>query len=309
MQDLKEVLSNNQDFLVLGGGSNLLLLHDIQKPVLHINIKGKEIIHETEEAVWVKVKAGENWHEFVLWTLESSYGGIENLALIPGNVGTTPMQNIGAYGVEVKDVIEKVYAIEIATQKESVFANTECEFDYRESIFKKSLKGQYIITAVSFKLTKNKHHIQDSYGAIQQVLSDQSITNPGINDIADAVIHIRQSKMPDPKEIGNSGSFFKNPVVDKIQFERLLEKYPDIPNYPVPKNKKKVKLAAGWLIDRCGLKGYREGAAGVHEKQALVLVNYGKATGKEILILSQKVQKKVFDKFGVQLQPEVNIID
>lgn len=294
---------------MIGGGSNLLLLHNIQKPVFHINIKGKEILYETEEAIWVKVHAGENWHEFVLWALKNGYGGIENLALIPGNVGTAPMQNIGAYGVEVKDVIEEVFAIEIATQKESVFTNADCEFAYRESIFKKALKSQYIITGVSFKLTKKNHQIRDAYGAIKQVLIDRSITNPSITDLAEAVIYIRQTKLPDPKKIGNSGSFFKNPIIDKIQFEKLLEKYPDIPHYPISSDEQKVKLAAGWLIDQCGLKGYRNGDAGVHEKQALVLVNYAKATGNDILKLSQKVQKEVFVKFGIQLQPEVNIID
>lgn len=285
----------------------MLLLNDLQKPVLHVNIKGKEIVHETEEVVFVKVNAGDNWHEFVLWALKNGYGGVENLALIPGNVGTAPIQNIGAYGVEVKEIIEEVFTIEIKTHKEKVFTNADCEFTYRESVFKKALKGQYIITAVSFKLTKKNHRIRDSYGVIQQVLNDRSITDPDIKDIADAVIDIRKTKLPDPKEIGNSGSFFKNPIVNKIQFERLLEEFPDMPNYSV--DNQKVKLAAGWLIDQCGLKGYREGDAGIHEKQALVLVNYGKATGKAILKLSQKVREEVFNKFGIQMQPEVNIID
>ncbi len=296
----------------------MLLLNDIDRLVIHINTKGKKIIKQDENHVWVKVAAGENWHEFVLWCLENNYGGVENLALIPGNVGTSPIQNIGAYGVEVKDVIEKVYAIEIATRKETSFSNTKCKFAYRDSIFKNVQKGKYIITDVSFKLTRKNHDIHDAYGAIQAKLSEKRNKKLCIASIADAVISIRTEKLPDPKEIGNSGSFFKNPIVSKKLFKKIQKEYPNIPNYPTYQkqynseflilNSELVKLAAGWLIDQCGFKGKRYGDAGVHKNQALVLVNYGNATGQDIFKLAQKIQNKVKERFGVALEMEVNII-
>lgn len=284
----------------------MLLVNDIERLVIHLNFKGIEVIKQNDKFVWVTVAGGENWHEFVLWCLKNNYGGIENLALIPGNVGTCPIQNIGAYGVEVKEVIEEVQGIELATGNEITFSNAACKFAYRDSIFKNTQKGQYILTGVTFKLTKTLHDINDSYGAIKNILEEQNIEIPNIQNIADAVIAIRSSKLPDPNKIGNSGSFFKNPIVSMEHFLVLKEKYPNIPNYTAGENR--VKLAAGWLIDQCGLKGKRLGDAGVHKKQALVLVNYGEATGQQILDLAKSIQNEVKVKFGVSLEMEVNII-
>ena len=314
--DFRKVLQEHQDFLIIGGGSNILLLDDIKKPVLHINTKGKSVIGENRKFVFVKVEAGENWHDFVLWCLKKDFGGVENLAKIPGNVGASPIQNIGAYGVELKHVFDEAHTIEIATGETRVFTKSQCNFGYRDSIFKNKHKGKYIITAVVFKLTKVNHSIYDSYGAIQNTLQELNVENPTIQDIADTVIQIRSAKLPDPKEIGNSGSFFKNPKVSKEKFDVLQKEYPDIPSY-IQNNKTdtesvidnaEYKLAAGWLIDQCGLKGKRIGDAGVHENQALVLVNYGNATGKGILALAKIVQQKVKEKFDIELQMEVNLI-
>jgi len=309
IDDLKELLSTEKDFFILSGGSNILLTKDIEKLVIHLNLKGKEILSissQDQNDVYIKVQAGENWHEFVLWCIDHNYGGIENLSLIPGNVGTTPIQNIGAYGVEVKDTIYEVEGLEINSKTSKIFTNSDCKFGYRNSVFKNELKGSYIITSVTFKLTKNSHNLNSSYGAIQSELEKNSIKNPTIKDISDVVIAIRQSKLPDPKEIGNSGSFFKNPIISSANFEELQKKYPDAPHYIISKNE--VKVPAGWLVEQCGFKGKRFGDAGVHKNQALVLVNYGNATGNEILELAQKIQKTVIDKFNVTLEAEVNII-
>lgn len=306
-EELKQVLSKTyaSELFILGGGSNMLLTRDIEKTVLHINLKGKEIISETDNDVLVKAMAGESWHEFVLWCIEHDFGGIENLSLIPGNVGTTPIQNIGAYGVEIKDCFESCTALNIQTLEIREFNLTECRFGYRDSVFKNELKDQYIITSVTFRLSKENHHLNTSYGAIDQFLEKKGIDRPGIKDVSDAVIKIRQTKLPDPKELGNSGSFFKNPVISPLELERLQKEYPEIPHYIISENE--VKIPAGWLIDRAGLKGYREADAGVHTNQALVLVNYGNATGREILRLSEKIQKEIFRRFRIDLQPEVNI--
>ena len=286
----------------------MLLTTSIEKLVIRINSKGKEIIHKDKNHVWVQIQAGENWHEFVLWCIENDFGGVENLALIPGNVGTSPIQNIGAYGVEVKDVIEKVHFIDIATKNIQMLSNENCLFGYRESIFKKELKGKTVVTSVIFKLTTSNHKIRIDYGAIQSKLAENEIDKPTIKDVANAVISIREEKLPDPKKIGNSGSFFKNPVIPNEEFSKLKLKYPTIPNYPVKSNPDLVKLAAGWLVDQCGYKGKRIGDAGVHKNQALVLVNYGKATGIAILSLAQFIQNSVKEKFGVTLEMEVNVI-
>ena len=291
----------------------MLLTKDIEKLVVHINMKGISIDRENNNNVHLTVNAGENWHEFVLWCVSENYGGIENLSLIPGNVGTCPIQNIGAYGVEVKDTITRVEAVDIKTGKLVTFSNAECEFGYRNSIFKNVAKGKYIITAVSFKLTKNEHKLNSSYGAIEAELVSKNIINPTIKNISDAVIAIRQSKLPDPKKIGNSGSFFKNPVISKADFEKLQKEFPNIPSYPVissigEKSEFEVKVPAGWLIEQCGFKGKRFGNYGVHEKQALVLVNYGEATGKEIYELAQNIQITIKQKFKITLEIEVNVI-
>ncbi len=308
LDDLKYVLKNNyaEDLFILGGGSNMLLTQDIKATVLHIALKGIEVTNETDEVVFVNANAGENWHEFVLYTLSNNWGGLENLSLIPGNVGTSPIQNIGAYGVELKDTFVSCNAINIQSLEIVHFTAEECEFDYRNSIFKNNEKGKYIITDVLFKLTKKDHKLLTNYGSIDEALKELQVTNPSIRDISNAVIKIRQQKLPDPKILGNSGSFFKNPVITTSEFEILKEKFPEMPHYIVGDDS--VKIPAGWLIDKAGLKGYREGDAGVHKNQALVLVNYGEATGKEILNLAHKVQAEIMEKFNIHLEPEVNII-
>lgn len=307
VDDLQQLLEKEKDIFLISGGSNMLLTSDIKKLVLHIDIKGKSIVGEDENFVEIKVNAGENWHEFVLWCIANNYGGLENLSLIPGNVGTCPIQNIGAYGVEVRNTITKVEAIEIETGKIIEFTNKECQFDYRNSIFKNELKGKVILTSVTFRLTKINHKINTSYGAIENELSSKNIKNPTIKDVSDAVIAIRQSKLPDPKEIGNSGSFFKNPVISRAHFNKLKEQFPEIPSYSVSETE--IKVPAGWLIEKAGFKGKRFGDHGVHEKQALVLVNYGNATGKDIYNLAKKIQQKIAEMFDINLEIEVNVID
>ncbi len=308
LEVLRAALRKNyaSELFVLGGGSNMLLTQDIRKTVLHIALKGREVISENENEVIVQAAAGENWHQFVLWTLEQDFGGLENLSLIPGNVGTAPIQNIGAYGVELKDSFSSCKAMNVQTLEEKEFSLEDCEFDYRNSVFKNRLKDQYIITSVKFRLTKKDHKLHTEYGAIRSELEKQGITSPSIQDISKAVIAIRNSKLPDPKKIGNSGSFFKNPIIDKEQFEKLKAEFPEIPSYHV--SDKQIKVPAGWLIDQAGFKGYRSGDAGVHKHQALVLVNYGAATGQEILSLSKNIQQTIKNKFGIDLEAEVNII-
>lgn len=302
--ELKAILAEEKDVFLLGGGSNMLLTADIEKLVIHLNLKGI-IINDTEkDSVFVTAEAGENWHDFVIWCISQNYGGLENLSLIPGNVGTSPIQNIGAYGVEIKDTFHQLEAIEVATGKTTVFNNNDCNFGYRNSVFKNELKGKYIITSVTFKLTKNNHKTNVSYGAINEVLA--TIKNPTLKDISDAVISIRQSKLPDPEKIGNSGSFFKNPVIDINLFKKLQEKYQNIPSYVVSSTE--IKVPAGWLIEQCGFKGKRFGETGVHKKQALVLVNYGNATGQEVYRLAKKIQQTVLEKFAISLEIEVNVI-
>ena len=306
LEDLHELLRIEKDFFIISGGSNLLLTKDIDRLVIYINTKGIDIVDQTKDHVFVKVQAGENWHEFIEWCIDHNYGGVENLSLIPGNVGTAPIQNIGAYGVELKDTMHKLEGLEIDSVKSKIFTNEECQFGYRNSVFKNELKGKYIITSVTFKLTKNKHKLNSSYGAIQSELEKNNNKKPTLRAISKAVITIRQSKLPDPKKLGNSGSFFKNPIISTIDFKDLQKKYPEAPHYIISKNE--VKVPAGWLVEKCGFKGKRFGAAGVHKKQALVLVNYGNATGKEIWKLAQKIQKTVDEKFGISLEAEVNII-
>ncbi len=308
LAQLQKVLELNAypERFIISGGSNLLLTKDIDALVVHINLKGKTIVEEDDSSVEVKVMAGENWHDLVLWCLDQGFGGLENLSLIPGNTGTAPIQNIGAYGVELKDVFVSCVAMEIATGELVSFDLDACEFGYRDSIFKRKAKGKYIITSVNLKLSKKNHILNTGYGAIEEELKEKGIVYPTIRDISNAVIAIRQSKLPDPKVLGNSGSFFKNPVVSKKKLEKIRKQYPKMPNYEVGKDS--FKVPAGWLIEQCGLKGKRFGDAGVHEKQALVLVNYGNATGKELLELAHRIQKEVADKFGINIEPEVNII-
>ncbi len=311
--ELQKVIAFEKDLFLLSGGSNMLLTKDIDQLVVHIDIKGISIDYENENEVYLTVNAGEDWHEFVLWCISQNYGGIENLSLIPGNVGTCPIQNIGAYGVEVKDVITKVEALEIASCKKLKFSSTDCQFGYRNSIFKNDLKGKVVLTSVSFKLTKNNHKLNTSYGAIETELANQNISSPTIKDISNAVITIRQSKLPDPKKIGNSGSFFKNPVITDHHFEKLQEQYPNIPSYKIrpfdsAQGDIQHKVPAGWLIETAGFKGKRFGDYGVHEKQALVLVNYDNANGKDIYELAKTIQKTILDTFEISLEIEVNVI-
>ena len=299
-------LSQFSVYFILGGGSNMLLTRDLELPVLHINSKGKKVIETSENDVLVEIQAGENWHEFVLWCIENDFGGVENLSLIPGNVGTSPIQNIGAYGVELKDTFVRCTAIDIETQEEKIFSLDDCNFGYRNSIFKNEQKGKYIITSVVFRLTHKNHTLNTSYGAIQQELESNHITNPTIKNVSDAVIAIRERKLPNPKEIGNSGSFFKNPVISKSDFEILNKKHENVPHYVVSDTE--VKVPAGWLIEQCGFKGKRFGDAGVHKNQALVLVNYDNATGAEILALAKKIQETVLEKFNIAIEAEVNVV-
>ncbi|NNL16593.1 MAG: UDP-N-acetylmuramate dehydrogenase [Flavobacteriaceae bacterium] len=306
--ELIEILKThrNSNLFVLGGGSNLLLTHDINALVLHINNKGKEVLDERGDEIFVKIQAGENWHEFVLWCIHNDFGGIENLSLIPGNVGTAPIQNIGAYGVELKEVFESCEAIELESLSTKTFTKSDCKFGYRNSFFKTKGKGKYIITNVTFNLRKSNHNLNTSYGAIQHELNKSSINNPTIKDVSDAVIKIRQSKLPDPKKIGNSGSFFKNPVITASQFNQLKRNFPEIPNYEVSTTE--IKIPAGWLIEKAGFKGKRFGNYGVHKNQALVLVNYGSANGNDIFNLSKLIQKTIKRIFNIDLEAEVNII-
>lgn len=284
----------------------MLLTKDIDALVMHINLKGINIIEENEDEVIIKVMAGENWHELVLWTLDNGYGGIENLSLIPGNTGTAPIQNIGAYGVELKDVFVSCEAMKIETRELEEFSKEDCQFGYRDSVFKNSKKGQYIITSVALKLTKNNHKLLTFYGAIENELQKQAIIHPSIKNISDAVISIRQSKLPDPKVLGNSGSFFKNPILSKKTFKTFQKKNPEAPFYQLDDGQ--FKIPAGWLIEKCGFKGKRFDDAGVHEKQALVLVNYGNANGVEIWNLALKIQAEVQKQYQIKIEPEVNVI-
>lgn len=295
----------SQQLLVLGGGSNILLMEDFEGCVLKNEIKGIRVVEETASEVVVEAGAGEIWHNFVLSTIQNGWGGIENLSLIPGSVGASPMQNIGAYGVEIKDVFESLDAMEICTGKIRQFTHEECQFGYRESVFKRALKGKYIITRVRYRL--QKHPVVDThYGAINAELEKRGISQPTIKDVSDAVIAIRRSKLPDPKEIGNSGSFFKNPILRTADFMALKEKHPDMPSYKV--DEQHTKVPAGWLIDRAGWKGKTWGNYGVHKNQSLVLVNYGGCTGADIYRLSAEVIADISEKYGIQLEREVNVI-
>ncbi|MCJ8291540.1 MAG: UDP-N-acetylmuramate dehydrogenase [Crocinitomicaceae bacterium] len=304
--ELKDLLDqrNNDPLLFLGGGSNILFTENFDGLVLRNELKGIEQIDENDSHVIIKSGAGEVWHDFVLFCVENNYGGVENLSLIPGSVGASPMQNIGAYGVEIKNVFVSLEALHIESGKIHSFDNLACEFGYRESVFKRKLKNQYVITSVTFKLTK-QHTINSSYGAIETELEQMGITSPTIKNISDAVIAIRSSKLPNPAKIGNAGSFFKNPVVEVGVLKKIQEKHENIPNYPAPNGK--VKLAAGWLIDQAGWKGKTFDTFGVHKLQALVLVNYSTTEGSDIYDLSTKIIADIKQKFGVELEREVNI--
>ena len=296
----------NEPHLTLGGGSNILFTHDFDGLVIKNEIKGMEVVKENDERIWIKAGAGEGWHSLVMYCVSHNWGGIENLSLIPGTVGAAPMQNIGAYGVEIKDVIENVEAIDTTTGHVRSFNKKECHFNYRESVFKQELKGKYFISSVTLTLTKKNHLLTTSYGAIHDTLKQLNLSEVTISSISNAVIHIRQQKLPDPSLIGNAGSFFKNPTITKEQLDILKKHYPSIPSYTT--ENQYVKVPAGWLIEQCGWKGKRINNIGVHSQQALVLVNYGDGVGDEILQLATAIQSSVKEKFDIHLATEVNII-
>ena len=307
-KELREVLSmdiaQSKPILIMGGGSNILFTEDFPGLIILNNIKGIEIIEENNDEVLVSAGGGEVWQDLVTFSLDNNLGGIENLSLIPGSVGAAPIQNIGAYGVELKEVMESLEAIELATGEKRTFYNADCDFGYRNSIFKKELKDKYLITNVKFKLSRSPK-LNTTYGAINSLLKERGIEDPTIKDISNAVIEIRQSKLPDPAHLGNAGSFFKNPVLDKIDFEGLKLTFPDIPGYM---NDELVKIPAAWLIEQCGWKGKRFDNIGVHDKQPLVLVNHGGGTGKDLRDLANKIKESVVTKFGVELEAEPRII-
>ena len=298
-------MKQNIPVLVLGGGSNILFKGPVNGYVLKNEIRGIEVIGEDDEHVFIRVGAGENWHGFVEYCINHQYAGVENLALIPGLTGASPMQNIGAYGVEIKEVFHELEAWHLEERAIHKFSKQDCQFGYRESVFKRKYKGQYLITNITYRLNK-RPEFHTSYGAIQQELDRMGVHELSIRAIADAVIHIRRSKLPDPSVIGNAGSFFKNPEISETQFAQIKKEHPGIIGYPMAQGT--VKLAAGWMIEDAGWKGFRRGDAGVHQKQALVLVNYGNANGDEIYQLSEEIIASINNKFGVTLEREVNII-
>ena len=307
-EDLKDLFNSvefkNNEKLFLGGGSNILFTKDFDGIVILNKLKGIEILRENNEEVLLKAMGGELWNDFVNFAVINNYWGVENLSLIPGSVGATPVQNIGAYGVEVKDIIENVEAYDINTGEKSIFNNKECEFGYRDSVFKNKLKGKYFISAVIFKLSKIPN-LNISYKVLKDYLNKNKIQIKNVKDISDAVAEIRRSKLPNPKILGNAGSFFKNVYITENELENFLEKYPQMPYF---KEEEHVKIPAGWLIEKCGWKGKRVGNVGVHDKQALVLVNYGGASGEEVKNVAEQIIASVFEKFGLKLTLEVNIV-
>ena len=308
VDELKEVIENinpNDIFFILGGGSNILLTNNFDGVVLKNELRGIQLLREDENHFYVQAAAGENWHQLVMYCVANNCAGVENLSLIPGNVGASPMQNIGAYGVELKDTFYELNAYDVKEKAEVTFTKKDCEFGYRESVFKHKYKGKFVILSVTFQLNKTSA-FHTEYGAIQQELERMNVSQLSIAAISEAVINIRKSKLPDPAIIGNAGSFFKNPTIDNEQFFTLKNKHPNMVGFAT--NTGKTKLAAGWLIEQCGWKGYRNGDVGCYDKQALVLVNYGKASGKDIYHLSQQIIESVQQKFGVTLEREVNIV-
>lgn len=307
-ESLKSALTwareNGLNVLVLGGGSNILLTKDFEGLVIKMELRGIQLVRQDVDHVWVKVGAGEVWQDWVSCAISKNWAGIENLSLIPGTVGASPMQNIGAYGVEIKEVFDSLEALDRSTLDLRTFSHEDCKFGYRESIFKSKLRDQYVICSVTFRLDKIPNfHVE--YGAIQQVLKQKGIEKLTIKAVSEAVIEIRQSKLPNPKEIGNAGSFFKNPTISENQYNELRCAFPEIPGYPTEEG---VKVPAGWLIEQAGWKGHRIGEVGVHAKQALVLVNYGNGVGSEIKALSEKIRESIRARFGIELNPEVNFV-
>lgn len=307
VKELEEVckVGVSDPIFILGDGSNVLFRNDFRGLILHVNIQGKEIIKETGNHVWLKIGAGEDWHKTVRYCVDRGWGGIENLSLIPGTTGAAPIQNIGAYGVELEQVFEHLETVNLETGEQKTFNREECAFGYRDSIFKRSLKGRFLVSSVTLRLDKN-HRLNTTYGAIQEKLAEKEILNPNIRDISDVVMEIRNSKLPNPEELGNAGSFFKNPVVSKSRFDRLKKAHPQMPGYKLESGK--YKVPAGWLIDHAGWKGKVVGNTGTYSQQALVIVNHGGATGEEIWEFAERIQGSVKRQFGIILVPEVNIV-
>ncbi|MCC6279969.1 MAG: UDP-N-acetylmuramate dehydrogenase [Saprospiraceae bacterium] len=307
IQELQTALQAGiQPVMILGGGSNMLLTKDVSGLVIKNSISGINLAGSDAEKTFIKVGGGVVWHDFVCWAVENGYGGVENLSLIPGTVGASPVQNIGAYGVELKDVFVELEGVELATGQVHTFGHAACRFGYRDSVFKQELKGKYCITSVTFALTHHAHRLNISYGDIQKTLESNGVTEPTIADVSRAVIQIRSSKLPDPAKIGNCGSFFKNPETSRTVLERIRLSHPQVVSYDLPDGR--VKIPAGWLIEQCGWKGEKVGNTGCYEKQALVLVNYGGATGAEVKNLAYAIIDSVEKTFGIRLEPEVNII-
>lgn len=307
VDELKWLLQQRDDdpLLILGGGSNILLRKNFEGLVLKNEITGKEVVKEDADCVFLRAGAGENWHQLVMHCVDNNLGGPENLSLIPGNVGASPMQNIGAYGVEIQDVFEELEAWHLHDKEIHRFKKEDCAFGYRESVFKNKYRGQYVILNVTYRLHKHPE-FNTSYGAIQQELEAMGVEELSVQAVSQAVINIRSSKLPDPKEVGNAGSFFKNPAIPKQQFDTLKQAFPDVPSFPF--DAERVKVPAGWLIEQCGWKGQRIGDAGCYPKQALVLVNWGNASGDQVFELSEEILQSVYKKFGIALEREVNVI-
>ena len=307
--ELQTVLQDKRfkDAFILGGGSNVLFLDHLSKPVIKVSISGIRVIEENDEIAIVSAGAGVVWHDLVMWCVANNLGGIENLSLIPGLVGAAPIQNIGAYGVELQDVFQNAIGIGRSDGASKIFTAQDCAFGYRDSVFKNELKDQYVITTIRLALTKKKHVLHLDYGALQDTLAQHKVEQPTIADVARAVTHIRSNKLPDPEKLGNAGSFFKNPIVKTKKLQNLLLEYPEMPSYTIDENFS--KLPAGWLIEQAGFKGKISGNVGMHAKQALVLVNHGDATGKELWAYAQEVMKQVYSAFGIELDPEVNLIN
>lgn len=307
ISDLQAVARQQPDepIHILGGGSNVLLTGKVEGSVWHIRIPGCRVESVSGNTAIVSAGAGENWHDFVQWCLAQSLGGVENLSLIPGSVGASPIQNIGAYGVELKDVFHHAEAVRLSDGEVVRMDAADCAFGYRDSFFKREGRGRYAIVKVYFQLTTSEHRLHLDYGAIRDTLKEMNVVDPSIHDISRAVIHIRQSKLPDPARVGNAGSFFKNPEIEAGTWFKLSQLHPGVPHFPQPDGR--IKIPAGWLIEQCGWKGFREGDAGCYDKQALVLVNYGQASGREILALARRIAASVQDRFGIEIEPEVNI--
>ena len=304
ISDLPNILSNKKDeILVLGGGSNILFTKPYNGLIINLKNKGKKIIQEDENTVLVEVSAGENWHEFVLWAIKNNFGGLENLSLIPGNLGAAPIQNIGAYGVELKDIFYSCKGLMLDTLSEFEFKKTECKFDYRTSIFKSTLKNKTVITSVKLILTKSKHNFNIDYKDLNINLQDTELS---VKKISDEVIKIRTSKLPNPKFFGNCGSFFKNPIVNSDTYKSLLDKFPNIPAHKIDEDN--YKISAAWLIDQSGFKNKKDKNVGVYENQPLVIINKGKATGKELLNFALNIKETIYNNFEIELEEEVIIM-